>query len=583
MSLNFIEQLKDRTKTIHSLKEQKHFNLSKKIAVLSDASTQELKSWLEYFCLLKGIEVEFFDDDFSRLYEDSVFANEKLELFTPNLIIVIPSSRKYTSQIFTSNIDEVDSLVSQGKDKILSIVQGLSKYNCPIILANFACKKNRVLGNLDAISPLGLNNQIKRLNLFIDDLVYKEKLCYLCDLNYLSSSIGLDVWEDNNQYYLFRYDMSQKALMNIGLELSKICNSIFGLSKKVLVCDLDNTLWGGVIGEDGVDGIKIGNSNIQSEVFSDIQRYIKSLKERGVILCIASKNDLDEVKLGFSNENMILKLSDFSSIKANWNTKSSNIQEMAEELSLGLDSFVFLDDNPTEREEIKQALPLVHVLDVTAPSSYIDILDSSGLFESISITKDDIQRSQMYKERADRIQYQKSFYNYDDYLKSLDMETSIERISINDIERCTQLINKTNQFNLTTIRYTKEELISFISDAKYLCILVRSKDKFGDNGIVSVVICEISDCKLNINLWLMSCRVLKKDIEFDVLDAIVKFTRDHGIKQIIGTYIPTSKNNLVKSLYLDFGFQPTTKNIYLLDVDSYITKNKQISKITLKI
>lgn len=586
MELNYIELLKTRTKSIKEL-EAKGGLVNKKIAVLSDSSTQELKAWLKLFCLKISINIEFFSDEFGMLYEDSCFGNDKLKEFNPDLIIALPSARKYISNEFIANTDDVTNLLISGKNRLKNILSGLSIYGCPVILSNFPNHRHRVLGNIDALSPSGINYQIKQLNLYIDDLVQTKKLCYLCDFNYLSSLIGLKDWFDETQWYMFRYDMSQKALMYAGYELSKVCRSLLGYSKKVLVCDLDNTLWGGVVGEDGVDGISIGSGNIQSEIYSNIQTYIKALKQRGIVLAVSSKNNIDEARAAFKNSNMILSLDDFAAFKANWEPKSKNISEVAKELSLGIDSFVFFDDNPTEREEVRLSLKDISIIDIKNPLHYVDDLDFSGFFETISLTSDDLNRAQMYKERAERESLKDSFVDYNEYLQSLCIKTSIERINDSSIDRCAQLINKTNQFNLTTIRYTKEQLESMAKSPNYLCLLARSKDKFGDNGIVSVLIAKIDQEKLYIDTWLMSCRVIKKGIEFDIFDIVKDFAKDNNILLIEGKYIRTEKNSLVQNLYDDLGFKIIEDidgiRTYCISVSEIQSQSKNVAKIVVNI
>lgn len=583
MNHNFVELLKHRTASIKLMQQTFTENNIKRVAILSDSTTQEIKNWVLYFCLKRNINLEFFEDSFGRLFEESTFDSSRLFTFKPDIVILIPSSDRYINNSYNYDLEFINKQFCESKEKLQTIISNLKQLNIPLIFCNFPYKKERVLGNLDTRHPIGVNAQIRKLNQLIEDLVDTNESCYLCDVHYLSAYHGLSNWEDKSQKFLFKYDMSQCAIMELGDELSKIIASLLGKSKKLLICDLDNTLWGGILGEDGIDGIQIGSSSVQSEIYNEIQRYILALKNRGIILAICSKNNEQDVIEVFNNKSMILNLTDFSSIKANWDRKSINITKIASELSLGIDSFVMLDDNPVEREEIRSTISEVAVVDLSKSLNFVEDLDRSGFFEPISITDDDYKRSLMYKERKQREEYKNTFADYSEYLKSLEMINTIEYISSSTLDRCVQLINKTNQFNLTTQRLNKDELIKFLSEENNRGILIRSKDKFGDNGIISVMLVSIINKEVNIILWLMSCRVIKRDIEKDAISALYKYAQDNQLALIRGKYKKSPKNDLVASLYSDLGFKieayGESDALYSLNVTDEPYKTSQVSTL----
>ena len=345
--------------------------------------------------------------------------------------------------------------------------------------------------------------------------------------------------------------------------------------------DLDNTLWGGVIGDDGVDGIEIGHETATAEAFYAFQKYVKEQQKIGVLLGVCSKNDYENAVTGLNHPDGVLKPDDFISIKANWEPKDSNIAVMAEEIGILPESIVFADDNPAEREIVSGQLN-VQSPSLENPENYIKIIDRSGFFEVTSFSDDDINRNAMYKANAQRVKVSKKFENYDDYLLSLEMTAEIEEFKSIDLQRITQLTNKSNQFNLTTKRYTQNEIEKISSDGNYITLCGRLKDKFGDNGIVSVIIGRKENDILHIDLWLMSCRVLKRNMEYAMLDCLVSEAKLHGIRNIYGYYLKTKKNNMVKSLFSDFGFEKISEDIeentvWEMDIKNYIPKNNLIT------
>jgi FkbH-like protein len=331
-----------------------------------------------------------------------------------------------------------------------------------------------------------------------------------------------------------------------------------GRSSKCLVLDLDNTLWGGVIGDDGLEGIQLGQGSALGEAFVAFQRFARDLSSRGVILAVCSKNDEKNALEPFERHpDMVLRKKDIACFMANWNDKASNLKLIAQQLNIGLDSLVFVDDNPFERNQVRAECPMVAVPELPEdPSLFPACIAAAGYFESISLTQDDWARSEQYQKNLEREKAQASFGDLSDYLKSLDMELVWGPFDPLSLPRVTQLINKTNQFNLTTRRYSEEDTSRFASDPDTVTLRCRLTDRFGDNGIIGIIIA-VGDKSgdWNIDTWLMSCRVLGRGVEQAMLDLLAQEVSSRGGKRLIGLYIPTAKNGMVKDHYPGLGFE----------------------------
>ena len=345
------------------------------------------------------------------------------------------------------------------------------------------------------------------------------------------------------------------AIPSLAFNVANIIKSIFGKNKKAIALDLDNTLWGGIVGDDGPENLELGQETALGQAYLEFQDYLKQLKDQGILLNVISKNEPENAEAGLCHPQMILKRDDFIEVKANWEPKSVNLAKMAQELTLLPESFVFADDNPAEREIIRQQIPGVGVPELLNVEDYIRAIDKAGFFEVTSFTKDDLLRNEMYRDNVRRAELQQSFSDYHDYLRSLQMKAEIRPFSALYMARIAQLTNKSNQFNLTTLRCTQDEIQKMASDENTVTLYGKLEDCFGDNGVVSLVAGKVTGGELNIILWLMSCRVLKRDMEYAMIDALVQTARDRGIEQIYGYYYPTAKNGMVRDFYRDIGFK----------------------------
>jgi len=556
--------------------------IKKNIAILGGSTTSEIKNILELFLLDNGINSNFYESEYNKYYEDALFGNEDLNNFNPDIVYIHTTNKniiKYPNPKDSEN--DINLQLDNEIKRYKSIWDSLSKFDCAIIQNNFDYTIDRSLGSLDCYDIHGKTYFINQLNSEFSKAAREIKNLYINDINYLSSYIGLTNWFDRSLWYQAKYALSIDSIPELASNLSKIINAILGKTKKCLVLDLDNTCWGGVIGDDGLECIHVGTETAISESFTTFQKYAKELKQRGITLAVCSKNDFKNAQEGFEHPDSILKFDDFTSFKANWNPKHQNIMDIAKEINIGMDSLVFIDDNPVERDIVSSQVPSVAVPNVgNDVIHFIDHIDRNGYFEPISLLADDINRNQYYEDNKKRAKVESTFKSYDEFLASLEMTAEIKSFSSIYLVRISQLINKTNQFNLTTKRYTDGEIEKIASSNSHIKIYGKLTDKYGDNGLIAITIGTIKENQCHINLWLMSCRVLKRDMEFAMLDEVVRQGKEKGVSEIIGYYYKSAKNNMVSDLYKKFGFKLCGTNnedtIWKLDISNYENINKFI-------
>ena len=555
--------------------------IKKRVAVLGGSTTDHVIAALELFLLNFGIEPVFYQSEYNKFYEDAVFGNQELDSFEPDIIYIHTSSRNITMfpESPAEKAEEVENRLSQQFTVFKQVWESLmQRFNCPIIQNNFELPLFRRTGSYDGWSVSGHAAFIERLNIMLSDYARANHGLYIHDINYLSAVCGLANWHDTEAWYLYKYAMSTSVIPDLAYSLACIIKSIYGRNHKVIDLDLDNTLWGGVIGDDGQEGIEIGPETAVGQSYSEFQSFIRGYKDYGILLAVCSKNDESNAVLGLEHPSGILKPSDFVSIKANWEPKDRNITETSQELSLGLDSFVFIDDNPAECAMIEGQLPMVQTVSMNNVQNAMYTLTRGGYFEVTSVSEDDMKRSEMYAANAQRAAQRGSFESYEDYLVSLEMSAVICDFKPLYIQRITQLVNKSNQFNLTTKRYNENEIKEVSISPDHICLCGRLLDKFGDNGIVSVIIGRKNGNVLDIELWLMSCRVLKRDMELAMLDELVSQAERAGIRRIKGYYYKSPKNSMVSEFYGSIGFELDEKlengdSVWHLDIKGYENKN----------
>ena len=558
--------------------------LKKKIAVLGGSTTHDIIKILDLFLLNQGIEASFYESEFGQFWEDAVFGNEELNAFKPDLVFIHTGIRNIRQlPVLGESSRQVEELLENQYQYFVTAWEKITEhFSCPIIQNNFEYPFYRLLGNQDCADIHGRTSFVTRLNEKFYGYAREHDNFYINDINYQAAAFGLDAWSDPFYWHMYKYALCLPAIPWLAHNVANIIKSIYGKNKKSLVLDLDNTLWGGIVGDDGVENLEIGPETSMGQVFAEFQGYVKSLKDLGVMLNVASKNEEENAIAGLNHPDGILRPEDFILIKANWEPKSRNILQIASQMNILPDSLVFADDNPAEREIVKQQAEGVTVPEIGKPEQYIRILDHGGYFEMTNYSEDDRKRNEMYKANIQREAQQASFADYHEYLLSLQMKGIIKPFEPMYMARIAQLTNKSNQFNLTTKRFTQAQIEQTAADENFLTLYGKLEDKFGDNGVVSVVIGRQEKNRLHLELWLMSCRVLKRDMEFAMMDTVTAHCKKRGIEEIIGYYYPTAKNAMVKDFYALLGFEKTEEKedgstVWKFVIpENYENKNKAI-------
>lgn len=553
----------------------------KKITVLGGSTTHDYIRILELFLLNYGIEPEFYESGYAQYYQDAMFDPEELVSFSPDLIYIHTGFRNIENLPSPGMpASDVDAMLDAEYARFEGMWQHLSeKYQCPVIQNNFEYPYYRVMGNFEAVDPSGRVRFVNRFNERFAEYASAHEAFYIHDINYLSATYGLDKWIDPAFWNMYKYMCAMKAIPEFAFSLSHICKAIWGRNKKALALDLDNTLWGGIVGDDGPENLEIGQETAVAETYTEFQTYLKEQKSIGVLLNVDSKNEEENALAGLNHPEGVLRPDDFIEIRANWEPKDRNLVDIASAINILPDSFVFVDDNPAERMIVADQVPGVAAPDIGQPEEYIRRIDKNGYFEVIGLSDDDKKRNDMYKANAERAHLQATYADYRDYLLGLQMNAHIAGFEPLYYNRISQLTNKSNQFNLTTLRCTVADIEKYATDPGYITLYGQLSDKFGDNGIVSLVMGEVVDLNttsraagasedggemlpgpsaLHIRLWLMSCRVLKRDMECAMLDAVVAVAKERGLSRIYGYYYPTVKNGMVKEFYKTMGFEEVT-------------------------
>lgn len=547
-----------------------------KVAIVGGSTLYPLSELIEHLMSVSFGNVAVSTGDFNNYRSEILDSASFLYDMQPDFVVVLPDER---SCAYTGSLTDPKELVAAEVDRFAADLLELcsvirEKCSAEILLCNFILPSTHDLGPLRTKSPGSEWCFKKSVNLALG--YQAPNYVHICDLEFLAYQMGGQAARDERAWYESKQLCSPTLQVALAKEIAHLIGSIRKAPKKVLALDLDNTLWGGVIGDDGMEGIEIGDTSPRGEAFKAFQTYILSLIERGLLLGVCSKNDFENAIEPFrSHPEMVLRDEHFVSFKANWEPKGQNLIAMAQELNLGLDSFIFVDDNPAEVENVRQFAPEVtSILLGPDPSFYVRQLQESRLFERFSITGEDLQRTNQYQAEATRKNLMASATDMNSYLASLEMVGTFTEFNPVDMPRVVQLINKSNQFNLTTKRRTEAELAALMADPRYSGFSMRLADRFGDHGLISVVICKAgNDSILEIDTWLMSCRVLKRQVEQQVLNKVVDIAKAKNCTGIKGIYLPTAKNAMVRDLYPTLGFglakQCDRCSEYELEVESF--------------
>lgn len=559
--------------------------LDKKVAILGGSTTHDIREMLELFLLDQGIRPTFYESEFGQYWEDATFGSPGLDALEPDVIFVHTSTRNILRWPAPGDGQaEAEALAEDTMSRLEAMWDKLAdRWHCPVIQNNFELPHYRLMGNREAVDWGGRVAFVHRLNARMAEYARTHSSFYVNDLMYLAADFGLSRWADPLYWHMYKYCLCLSAIPALAFSVSNLIKAIYGRNRKALALDLDNTLWGGVVGDDGVEGIVVGHETSMGQVYSEFQGYLKELKGIGVVLNVDSKNDLENALAGLNHPEGTLRPDDFISIQANWQPKDQNLRAMADQLSLTPDAFVFVDDNPAERAIVAAQVPGAAVPEMGKPEDYLRVLDRSGFFEVVDLSADDLKRNEMYRANAQRARLEASFASYDDYLRSLEMTAVIRDFEPVYLARITQLTNKSNQFNLTTRRYTEAEMEQAASDPELIRLYGKLTDKFGDNGVITVVIGRQEGETVHIQLWLMSCRVLKRNMEHAMLDALAAQALARGARTLRGYYYKTAKNKMVEDFYAGFGFTLVERNgedtVWELDLTGYQPQNHVIKVV----
>ena len=538
-----------------------------KLAILGDSSTQFINQALKGYAYTLGINLNTYESDYDQIDHEVFINDSRLYNFKPDFILLFHSTNNLLKKYRNTNYKL--SFAEDHLSYVSSIVTKIKENsNCKVFYTNFLELNDGIFGNFSNHLEHSFIYQLRKINFELMNMVIRDKKFYINDISILNNFFGSKFSVNNKLYVNADLSLSLDFIPYFAKNVADIIMSLTGKIKKCLILDLDNTLWGGVIGDDGLDNIQIGNLGI-GKAFTLFQNWIKQLKERGIILAICSKNTESIAKDPFLNHpEMILNLDDISIFVANWENKADNIRYIQNILNIGFDSMVFIDDNPFERELVKKELPLVCVPEMPLdPSEYVTHLVNLNLFETSSFSEEDVNRNKLYKAETDRILFKKQFTSEDEYLNGLNMYSEISIFNDFNIPRVAQLTQRSNQFNLRTVRYTEEDIINISNDKNFKTLTFTLKDIYGDHGLISVVIIKKNSSSFFIDTWVMSCRVLKRGMERFIMNHILKIAKEEKITIIEGQYIPTLKNEIVKDLYNELGFK-FEKDAWILNVNN---------------
>ncbi|MBQ7668300.1 MAG: HAD family hydrolase [Clostridia bacterium] len=552
-----------------------------RLVVLSNVSTQFFSSALQGYAKLQNINLNILDTDYNQIDFQLTDINSETYKFSPDYILLYISTEKLYEEFLDTNINERQNFADSTIERIKNYWHYINENtNARIIQLNFTEINDNALGNFSNKVDTSFVYQIRKLNYLLNESISQNNAVYPLDLLSVQLQLGASNFFDPVLYYSSKMAISINSLPYVAKSITDVLLSLNGQFKKCVILDLDNTLWGGTVGDLGPFGIEIGELG-RGHAFTDFQRWLKQLKDYGIILAVCSKNNEDAAKEPFIKlPDMVLKLSDISVFVANWEDKASNIRLIQETLNIGFDSMVFIDDNPFERNLVKSMIPEITVPELPEdPALYLSYLQNLNLFEVASVSKENASRTKQYQEEFERKKTETLFTSIDDYLKSLEMSCIVEPFNEKNYPRIAQLTQRSNQFNLRTIRYTESEIESIAKDNNYLTLTFSLHDKFGDYGLISVIILEkVNDTTLFINTWLMSCRVLKRGVEEFIINKVINTAKENSFTIINAEYIPTAKNAMVKDIYKNFDFTETSENHYTITTDSYSQKENFIKE-----
>lgn len=557
-----------------------------RVALIGDTATQFLATAIRGLGVAKGYNIDLFEAEYNQVYQQFMDPDSELYKHDAEFIVLFQSTHKLCEKHSLLSTQEQTTLADERLHFIESVAEMPQLQGKKLICMNYPEIEDTVFGSYANKVESSFSFQVRKLNFGLMELAQHHPNLFICDIAGLQNKFGRDFMFDANIYVSTEMVLSVDAVPYVAGRVMDIICACKGLFKKCLILDLDNTLWGGVIGDDGLEGIQLGHGLGIGKAFTEFQMWVKKLRQRGIIICIASKNDEDKAKEPFQKHpDMVLTLDDIAVFQANWETKVDNIRTIQSILNISFDSMVFLDDNPFERNMVRENILGITVPELPEdPAEYLEYLYSLNLFETANYSSEDKDRTKQYQVEAKRVSLKKTFGSEADFLRSLGMVSTVSGFTPFNTPRIAQLSQRSNQFNLRTVRYTEADVKALANDDEVVDLSFTLKDKFGDNGLIAVVIMKaLNNETLFIDTWLMSCRVLKRGMENFTLNTMVEEARRRGYKKIVGEYLPTLKNQMVREHYDQLGFTKVDDKAegakrYELIVDDYQPKECYIVK-----
>ena len=556
-----------------------------RIAFLASSTINGFEETMRVKCHQKGIDCITYVADYNQYNQEILNQDSGLYQFKPDITFLILDTRHILGEHFFSWY----SVPHSDRKEIIEIKHKEIQNVCRIFQENFDSKLVVTSLQIPNYSPYGIDDEsitvsLKKVIYEINNKLfqYQKKLgkIFIYDFNEFVRKFGDNNIFDYKQFFSGDIKISTEYIPKFVSEFMGYVYAVTGITKKCIVLDLDNTLWGGIIGEDGFDNIKLGDNPV-GRSFVEFQKRLLALNQRGIILAINSKNNFDDaIEVIKKHPNMILREDNFACVKINWDNKVTNLHKIAEELNIGLDSMVFFDDEPINQEYVRESLPGVLVMDLPKDSSqYAQIITEMKEFDILKITEEDTKRSDMYLGQKKRKELENKVGDFNEFLKQMNIEVIVQKANSFSIPRISQLTLKTNQFNLTTKRYQEEEVSKFSSSDDKIVECVQVNDKFGDNGITGTYIIEKkNDEEWIIDTFLLSCRIMGRGVEEIMMNQIIEKAKLSGIKKIKGEFIPTAKNKPAANFYEDLGFSKEDE-FWVFNTDDTIKKPEHIKVI----
>lgn len=565
--------------------------IRRRVAIIGSSTCEHLLPAVRVGGLRHGLLIETYVGSYGQYRQELLDRESGLWRFAPETVLLALRARDLLGGVpLDATRTTVNAVVGRAVDDLRGFWQAVSGgLHAGVVQQTFLDIEPSLFGNYDAMVPGSPGALIARLNLAVADAAADAGVLLL-DVARASARDGYERWFDIGRWLQGKIEIAPQAAPAFGEMLARVIAAGLGRSRKCLVLDLDNTLWGGVVGDDGVEGIVLGQGSAAGEAHLELQRYALQLKQRGVILAVCSKNDPRIAEAAFDGHpEMMLKRPDIACFVANWEDKARNLCTIAERLNIGLDSLVFVDDNPAERARVRSSLPTVAVPELPAdPALYVAAIANAGYFEAAAFTKEDQERAGLYLANAERDRLRETVSSLDDYLRELQMTVVHGQVESVDQPRVVQLFNKTNQFNTTNRRFGAEEFAALVAHPGSLALRYRLLDRFGDNGIVSALLLAADDEDsgvMHILNWVMSCRVFGRQLEDEIMNLLVERARACGVRELHANFVETARNGVVSGLYERLGFAPLAtsgagesgQSLWRLRLDDYVRRQTSIA------